>query len=205
MVANLAQPISLYLLVDRMASWERFRIALTRDFKIKPIIKHFRELIGNDEIAAWHRRNRKAKQPPLATQWIGISWDEMQRMKDSRDPWLSSSWPLIELRMTRLMCLDWLKARGFPQPPRSACVYCPFHRDAEWRRLKLEEPDEFAKAVQFERDMQQAKSRNDKRDSVPYLHRSCKPLDTIDFRSDTDKGQMVFEEFADECDGMCGV
>lgn len=177
----------------------------TRDFKIKPIIKQVRKMIGKDVIAAWWRESRKATQPPLAVQWIGISRDEMQRMKDSRDPWIRCEWPLVERRMTRAMCVEWMRSKGYPEPPRSACVYCPFHSNAEWRRLKNTEPEAFERAVKFERDLQVAKSSTDRADSIPFLHRSCKPLDTIDFRNDVDRGQMLLREFADECDGMCGV
>lgn len=166
----------------------------TSDFKIKPILKEFRTRCGI----------KRGQKHPTVTSLIGISYDEMQRMKDSRDPWVVNRWPLIELRMRRSDCLEWMKSHGYPEPPRSSCVYCPFHRNKEWRRLQTEEPEEFARAVQFERDIQAAKARNDNMDSVPYLHRSCKPLDQIDFRSDVERGQMEFS-FEDECEGMCGV
>lgn len=69
--------------------------------------------------------------------------------------------------------------------------------------MQLEEPEAFAQAVQFERDLQIAKKRSDNIDSTPFLHRSCKPLDTIDFRSDFERGQLPLWD--DECEGMCGV
>jgi hypothetical protein len=178
----------------------------TRDFKIRPIIKQVRKLVGRDRVAQWHRDSRKSPQEPLAIQWIGISRDEMQRMKDSRDPWIRCEWPLVERIITRAMCVSWMCDKGFPEPPRSACVYCPFHNNAEWRRLKNDEPEAFERAVKFEKDIQAAKSRGDMHaDSIPFLHRSCKPLDTIDFRNDIDRGQMLLDGFEDECDGMCGV
>jgi hypothetical protein len=37
-----------------------------------------------------------------------------------------------------------------------------------------------------------------------YLHNSCKPLGEIDFDSDEQKGQQVWD-FQAECEGMCGV
>mgnify|MGYP003127346576 FL=1 len=37
-----------------------------------------------------------------------------------------------------------------------------------------------------------------------FIHRSCKPLEEVDLRSDVEKGQNVFG-WDDECDGMCGV
>jgi len=37
-----------------------------------------------------------------------------------------------------------------------------------------------------------------------YLHRSCKPLDEVDFDNEEDKGQLGFD-FQSECEGMCGI
>lgn len=177
----------------------------TSDFKIKPILRQLRSLIGAKRIAQWWRDNRRELQSPLAVQWIGISYDERRRMKVSRDPWVESQWPLVERRITRAMCIQWMRNNGYPEPPRSACVYCPFHNDSDWRRLQVEEPDEFAKAVQFERDMQAAKACTNNFASTQFLHRSCKPLDSVDFRSDVERGQRLLDGFEDECDGMCGV
>jgi hypothetical protein len=138
------------------------------------------------------------------TQWIGISWDELQRMKNARKDWVQHRWPLIELRMTRRHCLEWMKANGFPEPPRSACMYCPFHSDMEWRRLRDDEPEAFAACIQFEKDLQFAKAQTDNQKGIPYLHSSLKPLDTIDFSTDIERGQGAFD-FQAECEGMCGV
>jgi hypothetical protein len=166
----------------------------TSDYKIKPIL---RELRNRCEI-------KRGQKHVTVTSLIGISYDEMQRMKDSRDPWVVNRWPLVEMRMRRGDCIEWMRKNGYPEPPRSSCIYCPFHRNSEWRRLQTEEPDEFARAVKFEKDLQTIKCRSDNMDSTPFLHRSCKPLDQIDFRNDIEKGQQVFS-FLDECDGMCGV
>jgi hypothetical protein len=138
------------------------------------------------------------------THWIGISWDELQRMKMSQCKWSQHRWPLIERKMTRRHCLEWMEANGFPQPPRSACMYCPFHSDREWRRLRDEEPEAFAACVKFEKDLQKVKSRTERMNGIPYLHSSLKPLDTVDFSTDIERGQGAFD-FNAECAGMCGV
>jgi hypothetical protein len=165
----------------------------TADFKIKPLLKKAREL------ASVKRGEKQVK----VIQWIGISLDEMLRMKPSRDKWAACRWPLIEMRFTRQRCLEWMRDKGFPEPPRSACVYCPFHSNAEWRRLQVEEPEEFQRAVQFENDIQRVKSESSNFSTTPYLTRSCKPLREIDFRSLEERGQQVFA-WQDECTGMCG-
>lgn len=165
----------------------------TRDFKLAPIFKKAQQIAcvprGCKDIAV--------------IQWIGISLDEVSRMKDSRDRWIQNRWPLIEKRMSRHDCKQWMKSHGYPEPPRSACVFCPFHHDSEWRRLKNNEPAEFENAVQFERAIQKAKASSQNFASTPFLHRSCIPLDQVDFSRDTDRGQMTM--WNEECEGMCGV
>lgn len=168
----------------------------TRDFKLNPIFKKCRE------IAKVKRGEKRVR----VVQWIGISLDEVVRMKPARSPWLESRWPLIDLEMTRHDCLRWMEARGFPVPPRSACYYCPFHSNAEWRRLKNEEPKAFSLAVKFERATQRTKAKTKHSfKSIPFLHRSAIPLDKVDFSTDTEKGQGLLAGFNGECEGMCGV
>lgn len=148
-------------------------------------------------------RIRRGEKQKMVTQWIGISADEIYRMKPARHPWIQHRWPLIEMEMTREKCLAWMEARGFQTPPRSACTYCPFHSDYEWRRLRDEEPAEFARAVQFERQLQAVKALTDNMAGVPYLHASLQPLDSVDFSTDTERGQGLL--WGNDCTGMCGV
>lgn len=165
----------------------------TADYKVAVLMKKARELA----------KIKRGQKTVGVMQWIGISLDEAHRMKPSRDAWAACRWPLIEAGMKRHDCLRWMKAHGYPMPPRSACVYCPFHSDAEWRRLKNEEPEEFAKAVQFEKDLQAAHLHDDSRKGVPFLHSKTIPLGDIDFSSDIERGQG--ELFGNDCTGLCGV
>ena len=161
----------------------------TTDFKIEPLRKKVRELAGVP---------RRCKEV-MVSQWIGISLDEAHRMKESRDSWCVNRWPLIELRMSRHDCLRWMEAHGFPRPPKSACYFCPFHSDAEWRKLKREEPALFQRAVMLERGYQVLKAQTQMR-SVPFLHRTLVPLNQVDFSED-DSPTL----WGNECEGMCGV
>lgn len=153
----------------------------TLDYKVAPImraIKHERK--GRDVI-----------------QYLGISFDELERMKVSREPWMRNEYPLVDLRMTRQDCLNWMKAQGYPVPPRSACIYCPFHNDTEWKRLT---PSEFERAVTFEKQYQAAFAQTEL-DGVPYLHVDRVPLAEVDL-SKPDDGQR---DFINDCTGLCGV
>jgi hypothetical protein len=44
----------------------------------------------------------------------------------------------------------------------------------------------FARAVQFEKDMQQAALHDQAVVLKPFLHRSCQPLSQVDFRTDAE-------------------
>jgi hypothetical protein len=170
--------------------------ACTRDFKLDPIMKKAKE-IGSVP------RKKKTGNMVHVVQWIGISLDEIYRMKPSRNWWAESIWPLVDLRMNRHDCKQWMKAKGYPEPPRSSCVCCPYHNNHEWRRLRDEEPKEFTKAVEFERCLQKTKAASTNFKTTPFLHRSLVPLDQVDFSTDEENGQMNF--FNNECLGMCGV
>jgi len=168
----------------------------TADYKLAPIMRMAR-LLGNVP------RKKKEGNRVHVVQWIGISLDEIYRMKPSRDWWAESIWPLVDLRMNRHDCKRWMEANGYQEPPRSSCVYCPYHNNHEWRRLRDEEPEEFARAVEFERKLQETKAESDNFKATPFLHRSLVPLDKVDFSTDFERGQGNL--FNEECLGMCGV
>jgi len=162
----------------------------TLDHKIQPIIRKCRELAGI----------KRSGKEVLVISWIGISTDEASRMKPSKWGFIENRWPLIEAGISRKDCLSYFEKLGLPKPPRSACVFCPYHNDREWLRLKTEEPEAFAAAVAFEGRLQEATSRDEVSNSTPWLHRSCKPLGEVNLEPDHSSNL-----FQNECDGMCGV
>jgi hypothetical protein len=62
---------------------------------------------------------------------------------------------------------------------------------------------EFARAVEFERKLQETKAESNNFKTTPFLHRSLVPLDKVDFSTDFERGQG--DLFQNECLGMCGV
>lgn len=156
----------------------------TQHFKINVIQREIRRLAGKKDVQ----------------QWIGISLDEAHRMKPSRNDRVVNRWPLIEMRMKRHDCLRWMESHHYPKPPRSACVFCPYQSNLEWLRLKTEEPDDFARAIAFEKAFQPAMAACGF-DGGVYLHASMQPLVTVDFHPDTRQSDL----WGNECEGMCGV
>tara|TARA_Y100001951_G_scaffold101794_1_gene107270 strand:+ start:41 stop:868 length:828 start_codon:yes stop_codon:yes gene_type:complete len=166
----------------------------TTDYKINPIRKKIRELIGL-------KPRQRAPKQVVVEQWIGISTDEIQRMKMSRDAYIENRFPLIEMNMTRLHCLEWMRDAGYNElPAKSACTFCPYHSNAAWRDMKENDPKSWEDACEF--DMAVREGIGHLRERV-FLHRSLVPLKEVDL-TDPAKDQITFS-FMDECDGMCGV
>lgn len=160
----------------------------TKDFKVSVIQRAVRKIMAEHGAKS-------------VVQWIGISTDEAVRMKASRVKYSTHRFPLaMELRMSRHDCLRWMKARGYETPPRSACVYCPHHSNQEWRRLRDEEPEAWARAVEFD---EKIRTGIHKVRAKCYVHRSCVPLTEVDLSTDDENGQGLL--WGNECEGMCGV
>jgi hypothetical protein len=166
----------------------------TREFKVEPIEKKLRELIG----LAPRQRGPKT---PVIEQWLGISLDEIQRMKDNRRAFIKHRWPLIEARMTRADCLRWIDERQYPTPPKSACIGCPFHTDAMWRDMRESDPESWSDAIAIDAGIRAEGPRKGWRENQ-FMHRSLKPLAEAPIE-DPNEGQMSL--FDGECEGMCGV
>ena len=165
----------------------------TNDYKIQPIRTKIRELCNV-------KKGKHFPKDKYVEQWIGISTDEAGRMKPSRDKYILNRHPLIEAKMSRQDCIDYLKKEKIPLPEKSACIVCPYHNDAYWHFMKTERPSEFADAVDFDK---QVRNISRKEDEQLYAHRSCKPLDEVEFNKKEDDKQL--DMFNNECEGMCGV
>lgn len=164
----------------------------TEEYKIVPLIRCVKALAG--------LRSPVRTKTIHVRQWMGISTDEASRMKASRVPWIEHVYPLIDAGMSRADCLAWLTERGYPRPARSACIFCPYHSDREWQRLKDEHPAEFHRAVLFERRLHLAAAEDEVARQRPYLHDSRIPLDRVQFNV-----SRQLNLFENECEGMCGI
>ena len=155
----------------------------TKEYKIEPVQAKLRELAGKDgKIRLWY----------------GISADEKRRMRFSKVRWIENVYPLIfglDRPWHRHDCQRWLQEQGFSDAPRSSCIGCPNHDAEEWRAIQ-KRPFEWRQAVAFDAMIR------DEFEQSAYLHRSCKPLATIDFSTPEDRGQ---QNWISECEGMCGT
>lgn len=161
----------------------------SREFKTAPVDKKVRELLGL-------MPGQKAKDEK-AEVWIGISTDESDRMKPSLEKWKTKRYPLIELGMSRIDCLKWVKQNGFPEPPRSSCVGCPFKHDREWLDLRNNHPAIWQEAIRADKEIRKAGTQEN---GYQFIHSSLKPLAEVEFAADSQ-----INLFTNECEGMCGL
>ena len=175
------------------------RRTCTFEYKIKPIHSRVR-----DELGVKTLRNKAVEMI------MGISIDEIQRAKTPPNKWSINCYPLIENNISRSDCHHFFKHTDYGNPPRSACIVCPYHSNKEWKRIKDNYPKEWKYAVEFDNWLRDENStsvglanfkKNDSK-SEQYLHSKKIPLSVVSLESPEDVQYSLFD---DECEGMCGV
>ena len=104
----------------------------TRDYKVNPIQRYYRQLGRH------------------VNQYMGIAFDEVHRMRDSRETYITNLYPLIDGRLKRQDCVALIEESGLPVPEKSGCYFCPFNSSGRWRQLLERCPELFDKAIQLE-------------------------------------------------------
>lgn len=129
--------------------------------------------------------------------WIGISLDEIERMKKSNVNYIENYFPLVDNKITIDGIKEFYRANNLREPGKSACLVCPFHSDQYWRRFKKEYPEEFESACVFDDKIREYPKLNKK----AFLSKHLKPLRNIDFAYQP----SLFPELIEECEGLCGL
>lgn len=120
--------------------------------------------------------------------WLGISADEVGRVKGSGVAWLTHRWPLLERGLTRADCARWLEAHGYGVPARSACVGCPYRGADDWRAIRAD-PVAWADAVEVDAAL----------GARGFLHTSRRPLPLAPIDAPS------LGLWGDECAGLCAT
>lgn len=172
----------------------------TNQFKLRPIRRFVKSRLVE---LGWATRTKSGavRIPDDVTieSWLGISLDEVQRMKKSRERREVNRWPLIEKRMSRADCLFWLESRGLPVPAKSSCRICPFHSNRYWSELRDKYPADWRHVVKVDDDLRSAGLEiAESLDGELYLHRDCIPLADVALE---DNGQLELE--LDFCGAEC--
>ena len=168
-------------------------------YKINPVVQKVRDLLGL-------KKGEKRKKNTNVEMLMGISKDEIFRVKSNRIKYITNVYPLIDKDFTRSDCIAWMLKNNYPRPPRSACTFCPYHSNEEWKEIKKNK-EEWAEVVAMDRAIRHQEKYKDKfKDSNEvldelFLHREGIPIDEVDFDKKKDDQLDLFQN---ECEGMCG-
>ncbi|MDX3855902.1 hypothetical protein [Streptomyces sp. AK02-01A] len=145
----------------------------TGEYKIKPIKRKVREILG-------YPYPQRIPKGVHVEQWVGISTDEFHRAKDADVRYMRNVHPLIDMGWSRGDCTRYLKSLGLGDTPKSSCLGCPFHGNAQWRHIRDTSPSEWQDVVQFDAAIRQGNARanatGNKLLGQAFLHRSRVPL-----------------------------
>jgi hypothetical protein len=115
----------------------------------------------------------------LAAQCASISIDEFHRAKDSDVNYMHNRHPMIDMDWSRDDCLCYLASIGMDGTPKSACLGCPFHGNAQWRRIRETSPAEWQDVVEFDAAIRGGNARANAAGNPllgqAFLHRSRTP------------------------------
>ncbi|CAL9365976.1 hypothetical protein SUDANB105_00763 [Streptomyces sp. enrichment culture] len=145
----------------------------TGEYKIKPIKRQVRELLG-------YPYPQRIPKDVFVEQWVGISTDEFHRAKDADVRYMHNRHPLIDMGWSRTDCIRYLATLGLGDTPKSSCLGCPFHGNAQWRHIRDTSPDEWQDVVAFDAAIRKGNARANASGNEllgqAFLHRSRVPL-----------------------------
>lgn len=176
----------------------QIRRQCTREYKIDVVERVIRrDILGL-------KKYQRVPKDVIVWQYVGFSYDEPGRAARARGRfeqrgWTNVRFPLIEDRMTRHQCVMYLEDVVPHTVPRSACVFCPYKSNREWKQLKQHDKKGWARAVEIDRALRSEAVLNRNPGEEMYIHRTCKPLEDCYF----DEDQM--DLFDLDCEGGCGL
>jgi hypothetical protein len=162
----------------------------TTDYKITPIKKKIRELLG-------YAPRKWVKETVHI--WKGISTDEIHRVKPSQERWQIAEHPLIDVvELDRQQCIKYVEDEGLGTPAKSSCIGCPYHDDRAWIDMRENDPKSWEDAIFVDKQLRINES---PLKGEVFLHQSGLPLDEVVLKY----AGMESDAFTNECEGMCGI
>lgn len=154
----------------------------TENYKLLPLNAKVRQILGASTTIRDNGREKVGRLPWSARceLWVGISTDEIERVRPSRHKYMQRVDPLVDwLDMTRADCEGYL-AEHWPHPvERSACIGCPYRSNGEWVDMQINDRTSWDDAVSFDAAVREMGGVY----SDAYLHNDRIPLGDIDFAS----------------------
>ena len=105
----------------------------TRDFKVIPIRRYI----------------KKSNQYP-AICVMGISFDEIARVRTDHPGEFTYEYPLVGKKLTREDCTQEILKQGWEVPPKSGCFFCPYNRVSRMRQIYETMPEHWQRIKTME-------------------------------------------------------
>ena len=110
-------------------------------------------------------------------------------MKSSDAKYIINHFPLVDMRMSRTDCITWLESRDLDVPPKSTCVFCPYHSPEFWKKLKAANGPDWQHAIEVDNAI-----RDRRPDHRLYVHSRGMPLEqAVTIPQDYGAKQMEME------------
>jgi hypothetical protein len=169
----------------------QIRRQCTNHWKIGPIRRYLRTVLP---------AHPRAGAVNLLT---GISWDEALRMKDSNVQYIQHDYPLVEKRIRRSDCILWLERNGLEVPPKSSCVFCPYHNANAWKELKRHGGSDWENAVIADAEVRGSRGKGIGMEL--FVHPYRQPLaEAVSIPEDVGAKQLMLGDGDPTCDsGFC--
>lgn len=151
----------------------------TKHFKILPVNKYVKSQTKDD-----------------VYMYLGISTDEIERVKPSQTKRIIHKFPLIESRKSRNDCLLYLQKQGL-NILKSRCYYCGYSSNKNWHEIKTLYPELWGNAISLDEHIRNA---NSNIQGQGFLHKSMTPLKDVNLSEYDDQ-----DLFGNECGGHCAL
>jgi hypothetical protein len=147
----------------------------TRDFKVLPIYRYYKTL--NSHVC----------------QYVGIAYDEVHRMKDPTEDFVTNVYPLVDFGIDREQCIKIIKDAKLPIPIKSGCYFCPFKGMESWNDLYNKHPELYKKARKLEEN------------SKHFPEQKLTPLTLGVLEKHLKKGKLPMIEVENPCGSECMI
>lgn len=154
----------------------------TDKWKIKPMNKYIQSHYPGEDL----------------TVIIGFAYDEMHRANCSIYKNQQAWYPLIEKKMTRRDCIQFIMEQGYPVPPKSGCFYCPYQRLDAWKSLMSNHPDLIDRAIRLEKN-----NSNYPVFTLSNFRKKGKPLTLEEVYRNMKTTLFEFDDVEEMCAGAC--
>jgi len=121
----------------------------TDRFKIAPIRRFMRSIVGFTNKGTINKNGSLLKKTHLCSIQLGITTDENHRMHTSDVKWVRNTFPLIENNLSWTDCKERMAQEGW-STEKSGCFICPYQGLKSWRLLRTRYPPLFIKALDME-------------------------------------------------------